>query len=980
MGLALWGILSAMVLVPTAVCADADVERGDSLWNAWEKHRAMAEASIFRGLPWRSVGPVDQGGRLVDIEAVPGEPYSFYIAYASGGIWKTTNNGVTFDPLFDDQPCMIIGDMAIDPSDKNTLWVGTGENNSSRSSYGGMGIFRSDDGGKTWSPSGLAASDRIGRILVHPDDSNTIFAAVIGRLYTPGGQRGVYRSTDKGKSWKRILRINDHTGVIDLVMSPSNPDILYAAAWDRIRRPWKLDEGGPDSAIWKSTDGGNTWERLAGNFPAGEHVGRIGLCIPPTRPQTIYAMVDNQKLLPEEEWDMGRDPVNLKRLRKMTREEFLEQDAKDVDRFLRNNNIDPDLSGEDVLEQVKSEEIAIEDLLKLCMDANADLFQTDIHGIEVWRSDDGGATWYKTHDESLMKLTYTYGYYFGQIRVAPHDADRIYLLGVPLLVSEDGGRTFSRQDRRNVHLDMQAMWIDPDFPDRIVLGNDGGLNMTYDNGENWLKLNSTCVGQFYTVHVDDAKPYNIYGGLQDNGVLKGPSTWRPGNKPWKLLTGGDGMYIQVDPRDKKTTYVGTQFGHYTRIDANGGRKSVRPRHKLKAPPLRYNWCTPIQLSSFNADIVYFGTQKLYRSMDKGETWIAISEDLTSTEERGNVPYGTITTLSESPLRFGLIWAGTDDGHVHVTDDGGVEWSKVSASFPQGHWVTRVEASNHDEKTAYVSLSGYRDDDIASYLYKTEDLGETWTSLSANLPQEAVNVVREDPDHEHILFAGTDRGAYVSLDKGAAWHCLSGGLPKVPVHDLAVQAREDDLVAGTHGRSIWVLDIEPIRTLTDEIRESTLHIYEIDEFKERSSWKDKRPPWRDDRRPPATKKITFWSQKPGVARISIKEEGDRMLFMDEIEITAGLNRYEWDYHVQLEPTPSKGKEESDNNNIEEEDKDRAETDEAKPQAMEATPLEAYSTLTETRDLPYIIAGTFTWRIEWVEGDGAGETKFTVKESK
>ncbi|MFH2002306.1 MAG: glycosyl hydrolase [Planctomycetota bacterium] len=944
------------------------VQHDEPRWSSWEKHRSMAEQSIFRGLAWRSVGPVDQGGRLVDIEAMPGEPYSFYVAYASGGIWKTVNNGVTFEPLFDDQPCIIIGDVAIDPSNKNTLWVGTGENNSSRSSYGGMGIFRSEDGGISWVHAGLGDSDRIGRIVVHPHDSNTVFAAAIGRLYTQGGQRGVYRTRDKGKSWQCVLQIDDRTGVIDLVMDPSDPDTLYAASWERIRRPWMLDEDGPGSGIWKTEDGGETWARIHGGFPSGETVGRIGLCISQSRPRTIYAMVDNQELLPEEEWDLGRDPLSLKRLRTMTREEFLKQKPEAVDSFLRDNNIDPNLSGKELLEKMKNEELSIQDLLDVCIDANSDLFLTDIHGIEVWRSDDAGASWKKTHDDSLQKLTFTYGYYFGQIRVSPVDAERVYLLGVPLLISEDGGRSFTRRNRRNVHLDQQAMWIDPGFPDRLILGNDGGLNMTYDHGKNWLKLNSTCVGQFYTVFVDMATPYNIYGGLQDNGVLKGPSDWRPGRRPWELLTGGDGMYVQVDPRDGKTCYVGTQFGYYTRIDAKGEHTGIRPQHKLKAPPLRYNWCTPVQLSSFNADILYFGTQRLYRSMDKGETWKAISNDLTTTNERGNVPFGTITTISESPLCFGLIWVGTDDGNVHVTDDGGVEWRHVSASLPPGLWVTRVEASHHDEKTAYVSFSGYREDDPASYLFRTEDLGATWTSLVADMPAEPVNVIHEDPHDAKLLYTGTDRGAYVSLDKGESWHSLSGGLPKVPVHDLAIHPRDHDLVAGTHGRSVWVLDIKPIQSLDDEIRAKALHLFALDTIKERSSWKERQAVWEEPRDYEPAEKIVYWSTRIGEGTISIEDKDGAEIFCDRLDIINGLNTYEWNYLVDSDLALAAEKARPE---IDEKTEADAEKSEDKPE------LETYAKRKKLRCRPYILPGKYTLRIHVAEGDSESIMEFEIK---
>jgi photosystem II stability/assembly factor-like uncharacterized protein len=468
----------------------------------------------------------------------------------------------------------------------------------------------------------------------------------------------------------------------------------------------------------------------------------------------------------------------------MTKEDFLAQDPEEIEDFIRSSDLDTSLDGEKLIEMIESDELTTSELLEELDDANANLFNTDIRGLEVWRSDDSGATWRRTHDEPIRRVVYTYGYYFGQIRVAPDDPDRIYVLGVPLVTSGDGGKSFEGINGRGVHGDHQAFWIDPSFTDRVILGNDGGLDVSYDGGESWLKLDAQPVGQFYTVEVDNADPYNIYGGLQDNGVLKGSSRSRPGIDSWQRIGGGDGMYVQVDPRDDETTYLGFQFGYYSRIGA-GKERSVRPRDKLKEPALRYNWSSPILLSEHNADVLYFGANRLYRSLDQGETWKAISPDLSRSQMRGDVAFATLTTLAESPEEFGLLWAGTDDGHVHVTDDGGREWIQVSDGLPADRWVTRVEASRHMRERAYVSLSGYRDDDVAAYVYMTDDLGATWTSIGGGLPAEAVNVVREDPVNPDVLYAGTDRGAYTSLDRGATWQALPAGLPNVPVHDLIV---------------------------------------------------------------------------------------------------------------------------------------------------------------------------------------------------
>jgi photosystem II stability/assembly factor-like uncharacterized protein len=869
---------------------------------AWERHRQLERESLFRELPWRCVGPIVQGGRIVDIEVVPGEPYHFYIAYASGGLWHTTNNGVTFEPLFEDQQTMVIGDVALDPQNPKTIWIGTGENNSSRSSYGGAGVFRSDDGGATWRAMGLAGTDRIGRVLVDPRDSKRVLVAALGKLYTPGGDRGIYLTTDGGESWRQVQAgENEWTGFIDMVRDPRSPDVLYAASWERSRRPWNFVEGGPGSGIWKSADNGDSWTRVNGRFPRGDYVGRIGLAVAPSRPGTLYAVIDNQRQLPEDQWDLGGGAVTAKRLRTMTKEEFLLQDPDEIESFIRGADLDPELTAEKLIEKVKQDEITLQDLLDALQDANRSLFETDIVGPHVWRSDDGGASWKPTHSDPIRQMVYTYGYYFGQIRVAPDDADRVYILGVPLLTSADGGKTWGNINERNVHVDHHDLWVDPAHPERLLLGNDGGLNMSFDGGASWLTLNAVPVGQFYTVAVDMADPYNIYGGLQDNGVLKGSSRakWRADTQPamtreWQRIGGGDGMYIQVDPRDNKTVYWGYQFGFYTRNDASGKRERVRPRNKLKEEALRYNWSTPILLSEHNPDILYFGANKLFRSMDKGKTWSAISPDLTRSAERGDVPFATLTSIDESSQRFGLLWAGTDDGHVHVTRDGGVTWSDVSDGLPRDRWVSRVEASSFEENAAFVSLNGYRDDDITAYVYRTSDLGKTWVDISDGLPDEPVNVIRQDPVNGEVLYVGTDRGVYVSLDGGKAWQALQGGLPKVPVHDLVVHPRERELVAGTHGRSVWVVDVLPLQEMDRYSMDEAVDVFSLEDIRYERGWKQRRSPWwfRPDDAPYVD--ITFWAKEDGRVTVSVWDElGENVLFKDSVDAVRGVNVYRWD---------------------------------------------------------------------------------------
>ncbi len=980
-------LVALLALVAAPLLADrpdpapaADAAARDA---AWQRHLELEDASLFKGLEWRNVGPVVQGGRVVDVATVPGEPYTFYVAYASGGLWKTTNNGVTFKPLFDRQPTIIMGDVAVDPSNPQTVWVGTGENNSSRSSYGGLGMFRSDDGGKTWIRKGLESSDRIGRILIDPRDSNRVFVAALGKLYTPGGERGVYRTRDGGESWAQVLagEGGEMTGFVDLVMDPSNPDVLYAAAWERLRRPWDFVEGGPGSGIYKTSDGGESWTRLEGGFPQGDHVGRIGLAVAASQPQTLYAVLDNQEVLPEELWDLGDSAVTAKRLRNMTKEEFLAQDPEAIEGFIRSNDFHEEVDAKMLVKMVKDDEITIQEILDEISDANANLFTTDIRGLEIYRSDDGGETWRRTHEDPLHQVVYTYGYYFGQIRVSPTDPERIYTVGVPIITSGDGGKTFESIQERKVHVDYHAMWIDPDFSDRVLVGNDGGLDMSYDGGKSWIKLDAQPVGQFYAITVDMAKPYNIYGGLQDNGILKGSSKSRPALDEWSFVGGGDGMYVQVDPRDDKTVYFGSQFGFYSRRGGKDGDGSVRPRDKLKEPALRYNWQSPILLCEHDPDTLYFGTNVFYRSLDQGTTWTAISGDLTTSENRGDVPFATITTIDESAKRHGLLWAGTDDGNVWVTDDGG--WRDVSVGLPRDRWVSRVEASKHEEKRAYLSLTGYRDDDVTPYLYVTEDLGETWTSIASNLPGEPINVVREDPVNADVLYAGTERGAYVSLDRGGEWQALPAALPNAAVHDLIVHPRDRELVAGTHGRSIFVIDALPIQELVN-VREEAVHVFPLEDVKAQRFWYRRRSRWFYDPDSAPEVKIPFWSAEAGTAKLAILDDDERELRTLEMEVEPGVLVFTWDLLLD-EELAVKAEEERLAAEAEKDDEEKKGKKRKKKKKKEAE-AEGEGEMAKTpwveavrlEQQLYVTKGDYTVRV--TVGEGSGETELKVKAPK
>ncbi len=863
---------------------------------AWQKHNAMEQASDFKGLKWRSIGPIVQGGRVVGLAQHPSQPFTFYAAFASGGLWKTTNNGTTFEPLFDHMPTMIMGDVAVDPNNPDVIWVGTGEDNASRSSYGGMGMYRSTDGGKTWEYKGLGDSDRIGKIAIDPRNSNRIFVSTAGKLYSEGGQRGIYLSEDGGDSWKKVLDGDENTGFIDLTMDSTNPDVLYAASWDRTRRAWDFVEGGEGSAIWKTTDGGKTWKKKVTGFPQGEHVGRIGLALSPSNPNVIYASLDNQEPV-EKRFLRENGPLTAKKLAKMSKEDFLSHDELTVEMFIRRNDLDTKLDAKTLIADVKADKVSMKDIVNELLDASPSALDPEIKGLEIYRSDDGGDNWYKTHEGPLREVYFTYGYYFGQLRVAPDNPDLIYALGMTMVKSEDGGKTFITMADPNVHADYQSMWIDPKHPEHMIVGNDGGVDITYDRGETWRRADRQPVGQFYTVNVDMATPYNVYGGLQDNGTYVGSSKtrWQDGDS-WQDLMSGDGMYVNIDTRDNKTKYIGYQFGNYYRIDAKGNYHNIRPRDEFGEKAYRYNWSTPVRLSSHNQDVVYFGTNHVMRSMDQGTTWQEISPDLTSSKKRGNVPYATITSISESPLQFGVIWAGTDDGNIKVTANGGASWVDVDRKLPKNRWVTRVEASQFDRNRAYVSLNGYRNDDLKSMVYRTDNFGKTWIDIGKNLPNEAVNVVKEDPVNENVVYVGTDRGVYVSLDKGANWQALDGGLPNVPVHDLVIHPRDRELVAGTHGRSIWVVDVLPVQELNKDIRKKPLHLFYANDVQASGNWYRRRALWLHVPEHDPVKTFTYWSKKAGDATIVIKDSNDMPVFKTTVKAEQGMNQFNWDLLV------------------------------------------------------------------------------------
>lgn len=796
-------------------------------WKGLQQRQVLEKRSTINHVKFRNIGPSVMSGRVDDIEANPNDPTEFYVAYATGGLWHTTNNGLSFTPIFDSADVIGIGDIAVDWKTR-TIWVGTGEVNSSRSSYAGIGVYKSNNNGKTWEYVGLPESHHIGKVQLHPTDPNTAWVAVLGHLYSPNRERGVYKTTDGGKTWKQTLFVDDNTGVVEMDINPQNPNELYAAAWYRTRRAWNFEESGKTSGIYKSTDGGETWALITkqgSGFPIGDIVGRIGLAVYPKNPQIVYAIVDNQQPRPD---TARRDTLTyrLDELKNLSIEEFARLNDKRLDTFLRRNRLNARYTAATIKEMVAKNQLKPTSLYDYLY-VNTGFEGTPI-GAEVYRSDNGGQTWRKTHEKEIP-IFFTYGYYFAKIYVSPYNPDKVYALGFSSQLSTDGGKTWKNMDKPNVHADHHALWINPNRDSHLINGNDGGVNITYDNGEHWFKANTPPVGQYYAITVDNAKPYNVYGGLQDNGVWYLPSQ-NPRNSFAnsglglsddfvKNIGGGDGMQVQVDNRDNVTTYYGSQFGNYSRTNrlTREGTKRITPRHELGEKPLRFNWQSPILLSPHNNDVVYFGSNKFHRSFNQGDTMIALTGDLTKGGKEGDVPYGTLTTISESPLRFGLVYAGTDDGNIHVTKDAGATWTSISEpkkkgfNLPQNLWVSRVAASRFKEPRLYVSLNGYRFDDFSPYLYVSEDYGTTWTQIGKDLPAEPINVVKEDPKNENIIYVGTDGGLYVSFNRGQSFVMWNAGLPKsVPVHDIAIQERENEIVLGTHGRSIFIAKLDDVQ--------------------------------------------------------------------------------------------------------------------------------------------------------------------------
>ncbi len=752
-------ILTVLLLIATlfTVAAEDKKDKDDD--------KKKMKSSTFSGLKLRLIGPAVTSGRIIDFAVNPSNINEFYVAVASGGVWKTTDRGTTFSPIFDNEGSYSIGCVSIDPNNHHVVWVGTGENNSQRSVSYGDGVYKSIDGGKSWKNMGLKESEHIGKILIDPRNSNIVYVAAQGPLWRSGDDRGLYKTTDAGKTWEKILEISENTGVSDLVYDPRDPDVLYCSSYQRRRHVWTLINGGPESAVYKSTDAGKTWDKLTSGLPGG-YVGRIGLAISPVNPDILYALV-------EAEEDKGG----------------------------------------------------------------------------FFRSTNRGATWDKRSDYNTRSAQY-----YQELFCGPEDEDIVFSVDTYTNYTLDGGKTFERLNLSERHVDDHALWINPDDTDHIMIGGDGGIYISYDRGGNWDFVENLPVTQFYRVTADNDSPfYSVYGGTQDNNTLgtytRTTSQYGITNDDWIFTVGGDGFKTQIDPDNPDIIYSQPQYGWLVRYDRQSGEITGIQPQPDKDEMLRWNWNSPLIISPHKGSRLYFAANKLFKSEDRGNSWTKISGDLTRQIDRNKLPvmgkiwepeavaknastsqYGNIVSLTESTLRAGLLYIGTDDGLIQVTEDEGKTWTKYGMfpGVPDTTYVADIEASLHDVNFVYSAFDNRKKGDFKPYILKSTDKGKSWVSISGDLPENGtVHTLSEDHENSNLLFAGTEFGLFFTINGGKNWIQLKSGIPTICIKDIDVQRRENDLALASFGRGIYILDdYSPLRTVNEELLEKENHIFPV----------------------------------------------------------------------------------------------------------------------------------------------------------
>ncbi len=836
----------------------------------------MDDSGIAKAFKWRNIGPANMSGRISDIEALDEDFTTVLVGSASGGVWKSINAGITWKPIFDTYGAASIGDVAFYQANPEIIWVGTGEKNPRNSIAWGDGIYKSVDGGKTFTHMGLKDTHSIAKIITHPSNPDIVYAAAAGHLWGYSGDRGLFKTTDGGETWTKLtngLPDDGKTGAIDLIMDPTDENVLYVGFWQRLRRPYRFDSGGPSGGIFKTNDGGASWTELTNGLPEGD-TGKIGLAICRTKPNVLMAFVEHG-FQPDEHLEDGSENPDYKNMTKL--------------------------------------------------------------GTGIYRSEDAGETW------QYMNRYNNRPFYYSHIYINPLNDQIVYIVTGSYHISYDGGKTLERQNT-GVHGDYHALWSDPNNKDRYYLGNDGGAALTHDHGENYLFYDNLPISQFYAVGADMREPYHVYGGLQDNGSWGGPSMSRDSagilTDHWFKIGGGDGFYTVVDPTDWRTVYAESQQGNIFRINVESRESQyIKPNKEniinyddyvseeiLKMQeeagwgednPFRFNWSSPIFISPHNAETVLFGGNVLFKTTDRGSSWEIISPDLSTNDPEkidrdtggltpdvtGAENHCTIVTIAESPLVPGIIWAGTDDGNVQVTRNGGKTWTNVRPNIPdvpEGIWVSRVEASRFDTGTCYVTFDGHRSDNFEPWVFKTTDFGKTWTSLRSNLPDgQVAYVIREDHKNKYLLFLGTEFGLFLSRDGGGSWERFMNNLPTVAVHDLMIHPIQNDIIIGTHGRGIWICDdITPLQSMTDKIKASEAYLFDqriATQWNEISRGGSRGQFLFRGENPPRGAMISYYLEEADEgAKLIISDWDGKQRLEVELKDQSGINRYIWPF--------------------------------------------------------------------------------------